>query len=143
MRNSNLICVALLACSILTSLVGAQENDFPVIKGPYLGQKQPGDSPILFAPGIISTDEDEYAFEISCSGDEMLFVRNNHIMLVSRNVDGIWKSHMLRHSRENSSMMNPFSLRTVKKSTLCQDVLPRIRNIHQTYGLHKKRMTNG
>ena len=84
------ICVAVLAFSLSISLVGAQENNFPVLKGPYLGQKPPGDSPVLFAPGIISTDEGEYAFEISRSGDEMLFMRNNRIMLVERNVDGTW-----------------------------------------------------
>lgn len=34
----------------------AQHNDFPVLKGPYLGQKPPGKTPELFAPGIISVD---------------------------------------------------------------------------------------
>ena len=27
------------------------QSDFPVLKGPYLGQKPPGDVPELFAPG--------------------------------------------------------------------------------------------
>ena len=30
-------------------------KDFPVLKGPYLGQKPPGMNPEIFAPGIIST----------------------------------------------------------------------------------------
>jgi hypothetical protein len=33
----------------------SQQNDFPVLKGPYLGQKPPGTTPELFAPGIVST----------------------------------------------------------------------------------------
>ncbi len=31
-----------------------QQSDFPVLRGPYLGQKPPGDVPELFAPGIVS-----------------------------------------------------------------------------------------
>ncbi len=34
----------------------AQQDDFPVLKGPYLGQKPPGMTPEIFAPGIISTE---------------------------------------------------------------------------------------
>ena len=34
----------------------AQQSDFPVLKGPYLGQKPPGMTPEVFAPGVISTD---------------------------------------------------------------------------------------
>ena len=36
------------------------ENDtkkFPVLKGPYLGQKQPGSAPEVFAPGIVSRSD--------------------------------------------------------------------------------------
>lgn len=32
----------------------SQEKDFPVLKGPYLGQKPPGDVPVVFAPGIVT-----------------------------------------------------------------------------------------
>ena len=35
--------------------VGAQQNDFPKLRGPYLGQKPPGMTPELFAPHVIST----------------------------------------------------------------------------------------
>lgn len=34
----------------------AQQNNFPVLRGAYLGQKPPGVKPEVFAPGIISTD---------------------------------------------------------------------------------------
>ncbi len=35
---------------ILMVLVGySAQDDFPVLKGPYLGQKRPGDTPVLFA----------------------------------------------------------------------------------------------
>lgn len=32
-----------------------QKDDFPVLKGPYLGQKPPGMTPEIFAPGVVST----------------------------------------------------------------------------------------
>ena len=33
------------------------KEDWPVLKGPYLGQKPPGMKPEIFAPGIVSTPE--------------------------------------------------------------------------------------
>lgn len=35
-------------------------DDFPVLKGSYLGQKPPGRLPEVFAPSIISTAFDEF-----------------------------------------------------------------------------------
>jgi hypothetical protein len=68
----------------------SQKRDFQLLTGSYLGQKPPGIAPVLFAPGVVSTKADEYALEVSASGDEILFVRDASIMLVSRNRDGTW-----------------------------------------------------
>ena len=46
------ICITLLAMNNLLA-----KNDWPVLKGPYLGQKPPGLKAEIFAPGIISTNE--------------------------------------------------------------------------------------
>ncbi len=35
----------------------AQNEKFPVLKGEYLGQKPPGTTPEIFAPGIVSTTQ--------------------------------------------------------------------------------------
>lgn len=32
----------------------SQEEEFPVLKGPYMGQKPPDDRPLIFAPGIVT-----------------------------------------------------------------------------------------
>lgn len=40
---------------LLTISVNAQQNYFPKLTGPYLGQKPPGITPELFAPNLIST----------------------------------------------------------------------------------------
>ncbi len=61
-----------------------------LMRGPYLGQKPPGDVPELFAPGAVSTPDDEYAFEVSPSGDGIVFVREGRIMLAERREDGTW-----------------------------------------------------
>ncbi len=40
----------------------AQQKDFPKLTGPYLGQKPPGITPELFAPGISSKVQPEWVF---------------------------------------------------------------------------------
>lgn len=70
--------------------IPAQQNEFVGLSGPYLGQKPPGATPEIFAPGIVSTRADEYALEISAAGNEILFIRKNSIMLITRNGDGTW-----------------------------------------------------
>ena len=41
-----------------------KQNNFPVIKGDYLGQKPPGKIPEIFAPGIITTEYHEHSSPI-------------------------------------------------------------------------------
>jgi hypothetical protein len=41
---------------LLSAIVNAQQTDFPKLTGPYLGQKPPGMTPIIFAPGSVSTE---------------------------------------------------------------------------------------
>ncbi|UCE24491.1 MAG: PD40 domain-containing protein [Candidatus Zixiibacteriota bacterium] len=57
MLRNNMICDALLLFFVLTSLIGAQESDFEILEGPYLGQEPPGETPRVFAPGIVSTND--------------------------------------------------------------------------------------
>jgi hypothetical protein len=46
-----------------------------VLKGPYLGQQPPGDTPILFAPGIVSTGKEHSAAMFTPDGKEVWFGR--------------------------------------------------------------------
>lgn len=59
--------LVVLLLSSMTSLSFSQD-EFPVLKGPYLGQKPPGLTPEFFAPGVVSTQEN---FET-----EVLFLPN-------------------------------------------------------------------
>ena len=62
-RNNPLEIVILILCSILLISAGLSNKDGNQEKSPftcdYLGQELPGDIPVKFAPGIISTDDDD------------------------------------------------------------------------------------
>jgi hypothetical protein len=80
----------LLLCQVVT-------KDFPVLKGPYLGQKPPGSTPELFAPGIISTpDAWEAAITFSPDGKELFFSRradiqgNENRIMYMELIEGKW-----------------------------------------------------
>jgi hypothetical protein len=81
----------------------AHQDDFPELRGPYLGQKTPGRVPELFAPGIISVDADfeHSAAVFSPEGDEVFWCsRVNHYsdrpgddfqrLYTMKMIDGLW-----------------------------------------------------
>jgi hypothetical protein len=81
----------LIAAAVLLPWAGtSRPSEFPKLTGPYLGQKPPGRSPELFAPGIVSTRADEYGLEVSADGNEILFVRDGAILLAVCGPDGTW-----------------------------------------------------
>jgi hypothetical protein len=65
----------LLGCN---SFIYAQNvHEFPVLKGDYLGQKPPGDSAVVFARGIVSTDYQEHGAPVfSPDGNEVFWSTN-------------------------------------------------------------------
>ena len=74
----NAIYVAALVAFGLPSFIGAQEDGFPVLQGPYLGLKPPGAYPEIFAPGIISVDTnfEHSAAVFSYDGKEVFWCTN-------------------------------------------------------------------
>jgi Tol biopolymer transport system component len=81
------------ACCILLAFIHRESDDFPVLKGPYLGQKPPGLTPELFAPGIITTDASEgclgwgnemeyFIFQRWVNGKSQLYIMNQK--------NGVW-----------------------------------------------------
>jgi hypothetical protein len=72
-----------------------QGEVFPSLLGPYLGQKLPGRTPEVFAPGIISTGMDELNAVFSQDGTEYYFTvklpdRGRHVMMSMRSEAGRW-----------------------------------------------------
>ena len=54
----------------------AEEDSFPKLSGPYLGQEAPGLEPELFAPGILPTDGVQHCFPaFSPDGKEVYWMR--------------------------------------------------------------------
>ena len=73
--------MSLLALLIATS-ASAQE-DWPTLKGPYLGQMPPGMTPEVFAPGVISLDGERELNSV--------FSPNARTFMFSRAIDGTFK----------------------------------------------------
>jgi hypothetical protein len=92
----------LINCLLLIAVVltFAQQDKFPKLTGPYLGQKPPGMTPEIFAPGIISKDGVQSKLLVVPDGKEIIF--KNMIMtgnspsdrkssFVSiKMIDGVW-----------------------------------------------------
>ena len=69
------------------------QNDFPVLKGPYLGQEPPGMTPEVFAPGIISTGFDELFGSFTPDGKEFYYILGGEpiwTILVLKEKNGVW-----------------------------------------------------
>jgi Tol biopolymer transport system component len=94
MRNVSLILLAVIALSACT-LRHLDHDEFPQLRGAYLGQTPPGDEPELFAPGIISTGLYTRDMAMMPDGSEIYFcvsVGNftYATILYTRLENGIW-----------------------------------------------------
>jgi Tol biopolymer transport system component len=96
--------INLLLFVLLMSNNCAQQNDFPVLKGPYLGQKPPGMFPELFAPGIVSIEHHEFWPVFSPDGREFYYgmsmrtgsnVVGYNFILVMKQVNNVWTKPMV------------------------------------------------
>ena len=68
----------------------AQQRDFPVLKGPYLGQRPPGNKAELFAPEVI-TYEVHGSPSILPDEKGMLVASMSEGMKFYKLVDGVWQ----------------------------------------------------
>jgi Tol biopolymer transport system component len=67
--------VALLPVLLTLLVAGCRGPDQPPFPdGPYLGQEPPGIEPVLFAPGLISTGQQELSISFSPDGGEVFFL---------------------------------------------------------------------
>ncbi len=69
------ILISALLTLLLLLISCSERNDFPILKGPYLGQDPPGITPELFAPGFITTDIGETCPAFSPDGKRFVFMR--------------------------------------------------------------------
>lgn len=70
-----LYCTWILFCIVVAGCT--KQDEFPVFKGPYLGQKPPGMTPQVFAPEIFSKSHPEWVFDAAFApgGNEFYYTR--------------------------------------------------------------------
>ena len=81
---------ALLFYILFFSLIFGQQDDFPVLEGPYLGQKLPGNKAVLFAPDVITYEVHESP-TISPDEKEIIIGSMSEGMKHYKMEDGIWR----------------------------------------------------
>ena len=88
MKTGVLLCIGILLSGI------PQPHDFPVLQGPYLGQKPPGKTAEIFAPGIISTlEKPEMCAAFTADGVEFYFnaqYKGRWTIFLTREINGQW-----------------------------------------------------
>jgi len=87
-------------------------TDFPRLNGPYLGQKAPGATPEIFAPGIISTETHEFSCSFTPDGNEFYFTRRDPgvgtlLIMVTKLTDGAWTKPEVVPFVENTQSFEP------------------------------------
>ena len=89
-----LITYFLLATIILFTFINLNaEKEWLVLKGPYLGQKPPGMTPEIFAPGVVSTGFDEMFTYFTPDARELYFQLWKApfpVILVMKEENGRW-----------------------------------------------------
>ena len=66
--------VALLFTALSVTGGSQAEGERPVLEGPYMGQEPPGLTPVVFAPGVISTKGWEISGVFSPDMNEFYFI---------------------------------------------------------------------
>ena len=87
------IYVGILLSLIFIFINRAHQDDFPVLKGPYLGQKPPGEFPELFMPGVISNCDLHSGVYFSPDGNEVyysIFKESWHNIMFMKEENGRW-----------------------------------------------------
>jgi hypothetical protein len=78
----------------------APKSDFPLLKGPYLGQNPPGTTPVVFAPGVLNSDKiGAFCSVFSPDGNEFYYVR------FLKNVEGSGRIYWTH--RKNNTWTKP------------------------------------
>ena len=69
--------ILLLFSILIVNSKSYSQDEFPVLEGPYLGQKPPGPIPEAFAPGIVTTEHYEYSGVFTPDMKEFYFIRGD------------------------------------------------------------------
>ncbi|MBN2090584.1 PD40 domain-containing protein [candidate division KSB1 bacterium] len=97
--------------SIITIMDVVAGEEFPVLKGPYLGQKAPGQDAELFAPRIVSTGLLTRDMAMTPDGKEIYFsvAMANYsfaTIIQTREINGRWTAPEVMPQMNNPKVMN-------------------------------------
>jgi hypothetical protein len=109
-----IICLLLLTATSMT----AQEKDFPKFSVLYLGQKPPGKTPEIFAPGIVSKDNRyELMTTFSSDGKECFYTKSfeTNTNMTTKEINGKWKDPSIVDFSGKVLTLNRTSHRMAKK----------------------------
>ena len=68
-------------------------DEFPILRGAYLGQEPPGTTPVLFAPEFFRSVELHHIVSFTSEGDRMYYslMSGGDCIKMMRTVDGLWQ----------------------------------------------------
>ncbi|VAV91378.1 Glutamate synthase [NADPH] large chain [hydrothermal vent metagenome] len=94
------VSIPLLLTFLVVSCGSYAQGESPDIKGPYLGQKPPGSTPEVFAPGIVTTKGYEYGGVFTPDMKEFYFIKGDaenkkQEFVVFQNINNQWRETVL------------------------------------------------
>lgn len=111
MKNGNLLAVLGWFVLFPTSACGPTDQ-YPALSGPYLGMVPPGDTPVVFAPGIVSTDKQELNSIFTPDGEALYFSISGEgddvTVMEMQLVDGHWTEPAVASFTSSFGEVDPF-----------------------------------
>ncbi len=87
-------------------------DDFPVLEGPYLGREPPGNTPVVFAPGIVSTEKQELNSIFTPDGNALYFSISGEgdsvVIMEMRLSEGRWTEPVAASFSSSYGEVDPF-----------------------------------
>lgn len=124
-------CMILLSCNQKNesqkNLQSQNKSKFSKLTGPYLGQKPPGMTPEIFAPGIISTSLEENRILFSSDGNEVFYQIidfDNRLVFYTQAVDNSWTKPEMPPFSIKRPVLYPFITKDGKKLLFSSPLLP-------------------
>ncbi len=103
-----IIVLFIFALPVLAQESEKDKSDWPVLKGPYLGQKPPGNKAEIFLDGLISTEENpEMNTAFTRNGKEFYYCaryKNGWAIFFTREINGRWTNPKPLHFKSNLYM---------------------------------------
>lgn len=123
MNNFAIFAGVLISCVFLITCC-APEDNLLVLEGDYLGQKAPGDTPEVFAEGIISHGFHEHHLTISPDGNEMFYASSSgdhkyYVIIHVKKENNVWLSPEIASFSGEYNDMGPRFSTDGKKLFFC------------------------